>query len=70
MTYEEFVTRSVKSPEYYMDMVRLVEIKTKHRMTLTDDERELNTHILSFQENAKLNELRDRFEKCLEIEDE
>jgi len=53
-----------------MDMVRLVEIKTKHRMTLTDDERELNTHILSFQENAKLNELRDRFEKCLEIEDE
>jgi len=66
MTYDEFVS---KSPEYYMDMVRLIDIKQKHRMTLTDDEKEISALILEVQENNKLNELRNRFEKCWDIED-
>ena len=66
MTYEEFVN---KSPEHYMDMVRLIEIKQKYRMSLTDQEKEINEHIMEFQEQTKLNELRDKFEKCLEIEE-
>jgi len=52
-----------------MDMVRLIEIKQKYRMSLTDQEKEINEHIMEFQEQTKLNELRDKFEKCLEIEE-
>lgn len=66
MTYEEFVN---KSPEHYMDMVRLIDIKTKYRMQFTDQEKELNDHIQEFQHQMKLNELRDKFEKCWEKEE-
>ena len=66
MTYDEFVS---KSPEYYMDMVRLIDIKLKHRMELTEDEKEINSHILEFQKQIKINELRDKFQKCWEIEE-
>ena len=65
MTYEEFVN---KSPEHYMDMVRLIDIKTKYRMQFTDEEKEINEYIMEFQHQTKLNELRDKFEKCLEQE--
>ena len=67
MTYDEFVS---KNPEYYMDMVRLIDIKMKHRMDLTDREREINGYILEFQKQTKINELRDKFEKCLGIDNE
>ena len=66
MTYDEFAS---KSPEYYMDMVRLIDIKLKHRMELTSEEKEINGYILEFQEQTKLNELRDKFQKCWEIEE-
>ena len=66
MTYDEFVS---KNPEYYMDMVRLIDIKLKHRMELTEDEKEINSHILEFQKQIKINELRDKFQKCWEIEE-
>ena len=52
-----------------MEMVRLIDIKQKYRMQLTDQEKEINDHILEFQQQTKLNELRDKFEKCLEIEE-
>lgn len=65
MTYEEFIH---KGTEHYMDMVRLIEIKQKYRMELTDAEKEINEHIMEFQEQTKLNELRDKFEKCLELD--
>ena len=65
MTYEEFVN---KSPEHYMDMVRLIDIKQKYRMSLTEEEKEINKHILEFQQQSKLNELRDKFQKCWEID--
>ena len=67
MTYEEFIR---KGTEHYMDMVRLVDIKQKYRMELTDQEKEIHEYILEFQEQTKLNELRDKFEKCLEIKEE
>jgi len=66
MTYDEFAS---KSPEYYMDMVRLIDIKLKHRMELTSEEKEINGYILQVQEQTKLNELRNRFQKCWEIEE-
>ena len=67
MTYEEFIH---KGTEHYMEMVRLIDIKQKYRMQLTDQEKEINEHIMEFQEQMKLNELRDKFEKCFEIEKE
>jgi len=66
MTYEEFIH---KGTTFYMDMVRLIDIKLMHRMDLTDDEKEINDHILEFQKQVKLNELRDKFEKCWEVDE-
>lgn len=49
-----------------MDMVRLIDIKQKYRMEFTEQEKKINEHILEFQQQTKLNELRDKFEKCWE----
>ena len=66
MTYEEFIH---KGTQHYMDMVRLIDIKLKHRMELTDEEKEIKDHIMEFQHQIKMNELRDKFEKCLNVEE-
>ena len=65
MTYEEFVA---KGTEYYMKMVTLVATKHLYRMKFTEQEKEINGYILQFQEETKLNELRDKFEKCWEVD--
>jgi hypothetical protein len=51
-----------------MDMVRLIDIKIKYRMTLTNEEKKINEYITEFQHQTKLNELRDKFEKCWDKE--
>ena len=66
MTYEEFIH---KGTEHYMDMVRLVDTKLKYRMEFTDEEKEIKDYIMEFQHNVKINELRDKFQKCWEIEE-
>ena len=66
MTYEEFVH---KGTQFYMEMVRLVDTKLKYRMQFTDEEKEIKDHIMEFQHNVKINELRDKFQKCWEIEE-
>jgi hypothetical protein len=65
MTYEEFIH---KGTEFYMEMVRLVDTKLKYRMDFTNQEKEIKDHIMEFQHQVKLNELRDKFEKCLNQE--
>jgi len=67
MTYEEFIH---KGTEHYMDMVRLIDIKLKYRMPLSEEEKEINDYIMEFQHNTRINELRDKFEKCLNVEEE
>ena len=67
MTYEEFIH---KGTEFYMEMVRLVDIKLKYRLELTDAEKEIKDHIMEFQHQVKLNELRDKFEKCLDLDNQ
>jgi len=67
LTYEEFIH---KGTEHYMDMVRLIDIKLKYRMPLTEEEKQINDHIMEFQHNTRINELRDKFEKCLNVEEE
>ena len=66
MTYEDFIN---KGTDHYMDMVRLIDIKMKYRMELTEEEKEVQEHILEFQKQIKINELRDRFEKCWEVDE-
>ena len=66
MKYEEFIH---KGTDFYMDMVRLIDIKLKHRMELTEKEKGMQDHILEFQKQIKINELRDRFEKCWEVDE-
>lgn len=66
MTYEEFIN---KGTTFYMEMVRLVDTKLKYRMEFTDEEKEIKDHIMEFQHNVKINELRDKFQKCWEIEE-
>jgi len=65
LTYEEFIH---KGTEFYMEMVRLVNTKLKYRMEFTDEETKINEYIMEFQHQVKLNELRDKFQKCWEIE--
>ena len=66
LTYEEFIH---KGTTFYMEMVRLVDTKLKYRMDFTDEEKEIKDHIMEFQHNVKINELRDKFQKCWEIEE-
>ena len=66
MKYEDFIN---KGTDHYMDMVRLIDIKYQYRMELTDDEKQIQEHILEFQKQIKINELRDRFEKCWEVDE-
>jgi hypothetical protein len=53
-----------------MDMVRLIDIKQKYRMEFTEQEKEINNHILEFQQQTKLNEMRDKFEKCFGLDND
>jgi hypothetical protein len=41
----------------------------KYRMELTPEEKRINDYILEFQQQVKLNELRDRFQKCWEVDE-
>jgi len=66
MTYEEFIN---KGTEYYMNMVKLIDCKTRYRMELTEEEKTIHDYIQEFQKQVVLNELRDKFEKCWEVED-
>jgi hypothetical protein len=53
-----------------MEMVRLIDIKLKYRIDFTEEEKEIKDHIMEFQHNVKINELRDKFEKCLDIDND
>ena len=66
MDYSEFIH---KGTEFYMDMVRLVDVKLKYRLELTDEEKEIKDHIMEFQHQVKINEMRDKFEKCLGLDE-
>ena len=65
MTYEEFLDK----PTTFMDdMLQVLQIKNKYRLDFTEEEKEINQHLMTYWEEMKLNELRDKFEKCLEQE--
>jgi hypothetical protein len=66
MTYEEFLDM----PTTFMDdMLQVITIKNKYRLKFTEEEKEINQHVLTYWEELRLNELRNKFEKCWEIEE-
>ncbi len=66
MDYEEFLNQPTT---FLGDMDKLFIIKHKYRLDFTEQEKEINQHLLSYAEEMKLNEMRGRFEKCWEIDE-
>lgn len=65
MDYEEFL----EQPTTFLDdMDKLFIIKHKYRLDFTQQEKEINQHLLTYAEEMKLNELRNKFEKCWDID--
>jgi hypothetical protein len=67
MTYEEFLDMPTT---FLDDMTRVIVIKNKYRLDFTDEEKEINEHLMTYWEEMKLNELRGKFERCWEMTDE
>ena len=65
MNYDEFVSRDI---QYYQSMVRLVDTKIKYGMKFTDEELIIKDLIMQVEENNKINQLRNKYEKLWESE--
>jgi hypothetical protein len=66
MNYEEFLDQ----PTTFMDdMVKLINIKHKYRLEFTQQEKEINQHIMTYGEEMKINALRTQFERCYTCSD-
>jgi hypothetical protein len=66
MTYEEFLDMPTT---FLDDMTTVISIKNKYRLDFTEEEKEINEHLLTYAEEMKLNELRGKFERCWKIEE-
>ena len=65
MNYDEFVSRDI---QYYKSMVILVDTKIKYGMKFTDEELIIKDLIIKVEENNKINQLRNKYEKLWESE--
>jgi hypothetical protein len=65
MTYDEFLDHPTS---FLDDMLKVINIKNKYRLNFTEEEKEINEHLMTYWEEMKLNELRGKFERCWEIE--
>lgn len=65
MTYEEFLD----FPTTFMDdMLKVISIKNKYRLDFTEEEKEINAHLLTYWEEMKLNEIRGNLERCWDLD--
>lgn len=66
MTYEEFLDM----PTIFIDdIAAIIALKNKYRLGFTEEEKEINRHILTYMEEMKIIQLRNNFEKCWGIEE-
>jgi hypothetical protein len=65
MTYEEFLDMPTT---FLDDITRVIVIKNKYRLDFTEEEKEINQHLLTYWEEMKLNELRGKFERCWDLD--
>ena len=66
MTYEEFLDHPTS---FLDDMTKVIIIKNKYHLDFTEEEKEINQHLLTYWEEMKLNEIRGNLERCWEIEE-
>ena len=66
MTYEEFLDMPTT---FFDDMTKVIHLKNKYHLDFTEEEKEINQHLLTYWEELRINELRYKFEKCWEIEE-
>ena len=66
MTYEEFLDMPAT---FLDDMLQVINLKNKYRLDFTEEEKEINQHLMTYWEEMKINELRGKFERCWEIEE-
>lgn len=52
---------------FFDDMTKVISIKHQYRLDFTQQEKEINQHLMTYWEELKINELRYNFEKCWEI---
>ena len=65
MSYEEFLDM----PTTFMDdMLQVINLKNKYRLKFTEEEKQINDHLMTYWEEMKLIELRSKFEKCWNID--
>jgi hypothetical protein len=66
MQYEEFL----EMPTTFLDdMTKVIIIKNKYRLDFTEEEKEINQHLMTYWEEMKINELKGRFERCWELDE-
>jgi hypothetical protein len=65
MTYEEFLK---KPKSFIKDMLNVMNIKIKYQLEFTEQEKEINQYLLQYDQETKIDELRNKFEKCWEID--
>jgi hypothetical protein len=66
MQYEEFL----EMPTTFLDdMTKVIVIKNKYRLDFTEEEKEINQHLMTYWEEMKINEIRGNLERCWEIEE-
>ena len=65
MTYEEFLDHPTS---FLDDMTKVIIIKSKYRLDFTEEEKEINEHLMRYWEEMKLNELRGKFERCWDLD--
>jgi len=66
MDYEEFLDM----PATFMDdMLQVISLKNKYRLDFTEEEKQINEHLMTYWEEMKLNELRGKFERCWNIDE-
>ena len=65
MDYEEFLDM----PSTFVDdMLQMIQLKNKYRLEFTQQEKDINNHLMTYWEEMKLNEIRGNLEKCWEID--
>jgi hypothetical protein len=65
MTYEEFLDMPTT---FLDDITKVIVIKNKYRLDFTEEEKQINDHLMTYWEEMKLNELRGQFERCWDLD--
>lgn len=65
MTYDEFLQMPAA---FVKDMLEVMNTKIKYQLEFTEQEKQINQHLLQYDQDQKLGSLRNHFEKCFEID--